>query len=532
MEMAMMTTSPSVDAVEPLRAIEASGLDGDTHGHQKDRLRVLNEVFKSAFLANTSTKRAVVAPGRVNLIGEHIDYEGYSVLPMAIDKHIALVYATQSQTAPCGLRFHLVNSNSAFGAAQIELSEAEMLEDQAPSALFQVLSASIKPSDNPLTLWVKYFLCGYLAVVEWQPQLRTRAIALDILVDGDIPPACGLSSSSAFVVASAVAVAQTLCSSNGLELPSRQALAAHCRLAEQHIGTVGGGMDQAVCCLAQRGAAQFISFDPLRVEPVVFSKRLEEEYVFVVVNSMVKAEKAVDATTYFNKRVVECALAAKFLGKCVGMSKWREVTRLIEIQQFLATQSNGSLADQLANAMKLMDQDVYTVEMLQDFFQEHQLTGLFVGSRLENAVKSVLATPGVSFKLSQRVHHVWEEAQRVHDFRQLCSDSAVDPHDQARDLGQLMLQSHRCCRDLYECSCQELDMLVDIAVQHAGALGARLTGAGWGGCIVALVARNNVGRFKACIHDQYFALREQTSDSEVMFVTSPGDGVQLLTPPW
>ncbi|GMF10964.1 unnamed protein product [Phytophthora lilii] len=93
-----------------------------------------------------------------------------------------------------------------------------------------------------------------------------------------------------------------------------------------------------------------------------------------------------------------------------------------------------------------------------------------------------------------------------------------------------MTASHRSCQTFYECSCPELDSLVGAAVS-AGALGARLTGAGWGGCIVALVKKTEVSSFMKAIQSRYYGARGQSSADilEVAFESSPAPGADIFT---
>ena len=113
------------------------------------------------------------------------------------------------------------------------------------------------------------------------------------------------------------------------------------------------------------------------------------------------------------------------------------------------------------------------------------------------------------FKLYQRARHVFEEASRVQEFRRICQSTTAnrspnDDHHKTIDnlinrLGQLMNESHESCRDLYECSHPKLNQLVDIALNQGGAIGSRLTGAGWGGCTVSLVPESGAEQFESIL---------------------------------
>lgn len=133
------------------------------------------------------------------------------------------------------------------------------------------------------------------------------------------------------------------CSLNKNELA---AVAARC---EQHIGTQGGGMDQAIAFLAQPGQAQFIEWNPLRATAV----SLPTNAVFVIANSLAEANKA--ATSDFNERVVECRLACSLMAKHSGLAAWRTTLRFAELQNVL----HLKLVDMAELAEKCFPKTVY-----------------------------------------------------------------------------------------------------------------------------------------------------------------------------
>ncbi|GLE02014.1 hypothetical protein PINS_up010852 [Pythium insidiosum] len=306
---------------------------------QSARLSRIAAAFCSAFPSESRRTPMYVAsaPGRVNLIGEHIDYEGYSVLPMAIDRSTCIAFSSSPPSSSFdGLSIELVHTTTAYPSTRLSLSANELhaFWQQQQGAADAVYSALYASSSSPDASWVRYVICGYIAAVTCRPTLRLRPLRLWTVVDGDIPAACGLSSSSALVVAAALAFTAALDdqSSSSAWTLSRAQLAESCRAAELHVGTLGGGMDQAVCCLARAGAALHVAFAPLRVTPVLLQPTTSAgRFRFVVVNSMVQSAKAEDAAGRFNRRVVECALAAKLIAKNSGLDEdvWREVNRSV-----------------------------------------------------------------------------------------------------------------------------------------------------------------------------------------------------------
>lgn len=188
------------------------------------------------------------APGRVNLIGEHIDYCGYSVLPMAVEQKISIAAG---------------------------FNDSEKVQIVSASESFAKGSASIRQLDINLKdiQWFNYVFCGAKAVEELFSRQISRG--LNLYVSGNIPMGSGLSSSSALVVCAALCFLQ----SEGLAGKTcRKELSDACAKAERHIGTQGGGMDQSICLLAESGQAKRIDFNPL----VATKVQLPEIAAFVI----------------------------------------------------------------------------------------------------------------------------------------------------------------------------------------------------------------------------------------------------------
>lgn len=141
-----------------------------------------------------------------------------------------------------------------------------------------------------------------------------------------------------------------------------------------------------------------------------------------------------------------------------------------------------------------------------------------------------------AFNLYERAYHVFGEAKRVHDFKAVCDDENMEEEAKVIRLGELMNASHKSCDMLFECSSPELNELTKIA-RDAGALGSRLTGAGWGGCTVSLVRRSDLATFIPKVMEYYTMDRPMgetlwvTDDLErYLFATNPGQGAVVLDP--
>ncbi|XP_006168840.1 N-acetylgalactosamine kinase isoform X3 [Tupaia chinensis] len=362
-------------------------------------------------------------------------------------------------------------------------------------------SANSIQIDNTKPLWHNYFLCGFKGIQEHFG--LSNLTGMNCLVDGTIPPSSGLSSSSALVCCAGLVTLTVL----GMKL-SKVELAEICARSERYIGTEGGGMDQSISFLAEEGTAKLIEFSPLRATDV----KLPSGAVFVIANSCVEMNKA--ATAHFNIRVVECRLAAKLLAKYKNL-QWDKILKLEEVQSKLGV----SLEEMLLVTEDALHSKPYSPEEICRCLEINL-------EELRTQILSPNTQDVPIFKLYQRAKHVYSEAARVLQFKKICEES---PDNMVQLLGDLMNQSHTSCRDLYECSCPELDQLVDIC-RKFGAQGSRLTGAGWGGCTVSIVPAEKLSSFLANVHEAYYQKNDGSlaPQKQSLFATKPGGGALVF----
>ncbi|CAN6322075.1 unnamed protein product [Urochloa humidicola] len=484
---------PTLSSLEPVYG----------EGSQLDEARLRFDRLGDRFQAVFGARPALFArsPGRVNLIGEHIDYEGYSVLPMAIRQDM------------------IVAIRKADGG-QVRVSN---VDDKYPVCVYP--ADPDKEIDIKNHKWGHYFMCGYKGVYEY---CRSKGIdlgkpvGLDVVVDGTVPQGSGLSSSAAFVCSATIAIMGVL----EKNFPKKEVAQFTC-LSERHIGTQSGGMDQAISIMAKPGFAELIDFNPIHATDV----QLPSGGTFVIAHCLAESKKVETAATNYNNRVVECRLAAIVLAIKLGMDTKKavsSVTTLSDVEGLCVSFAGkeGS-SDPGVAVKKLLHEEPYTAEEIEKIAGE-SLISVFKSSQTSlDVIKAAK-----HYKLFQRASHVYSEARRVYAFRDTVS-SKLSEEDKLKKLGDLMNESHYSCSVLYECSCPELEELVKVCRDH-GALGARLTGAGWGGCAVALVKEPIVPQFILNLKEMYYKSRidrgviKQSDLGLYVFASKPSSGAAIF----
>jgi galactokinase len=354
------------------------------------------------------------APGRVNLIGEHTDYNDGFVLPIAIQ-----------------LGVHAAGSLTDDGLVQA--ASAQFPDDPASFPL---------GSESGNHRWQRYLA----AVVAELAEAGVRSGGLRLFFSSDMPLEAGLSSSAAFSVCTSMLVAGLL----GREWDDKTALARLCQRAENRMGVMCGLLDQMASAACTAGHAMLLDCRDLTYRMVP----LPSAAGILVGDTGVKRALA---DSRYNERRSECARAAALCG----------------------------------------------VESLRDLHPSH------------------LAARGPSMPdvLHRRARHVIAENERVLRFA-----GALRAGDLSL-AGRLLSESHRSLRDDYEVSCPELDAMVE-AFMRAGALGARMVGAGFGGSAIALVEASKGDGVLAAAQTLY---ERQGRTAGGFYAVRAGDGAWVRT---
>ncbi|KAK2032021.1 galactokinase [Colletotrichum zoysiae] len=485
----------------------------------------------SQFQSEYGHAAAVVArsPGRVNIIGEHIDYSLYSVLPMAI-------------TADAILAFSVADTPADSGTFTLRVANAQ--SDKYPARTFEVPIAGDVPIDAEVHEWSNYFKSGLRGALELLRRKRGdgfRPQGMNILMDGTVPVGGGLSSSAAFVSASALAVMLA----NGEQNIDKTELTELAIVSERAVGVNSGGMDQSASVFSQRGSALFVSFAPSLTARPVFFPTTNPELTFLIAQSFVTSNKQVTGPIHYNLRVVECSMAGAYLNAALnppGTALAKDASPLgISLHGFhdayfahgKRPQADGASGEEAAEAQlrELVDVTSKTLTKPEGYTRDEIAGALGVSvAELEAIFMSKLSVRAERFKLRQRALHVFEEALRVLQFmkvleREAPPSPAADTAAYNARLGGILNATQDSCRDLYECSAPEIDELCRIALDN-GSYGSRLTGAGWGGCTVHMVPADKVAAVREAWEREYYSKRELTEEQKegAVVVSRPGSG--------
>ncbi len=367
------------------------------------RLAALSAFFNGHY--GHAPSHGARAPGRVNLIGEHTDYNDGFCLPMAIERDVLVVWRARTDTT-----VRVVSQQQ----KNLEIFEVGPSEGK-----------HIHKSSTASARWADYIKGCAQVLRDEGFKLR----GMDLALTGDVPLGSGLSSSAALEVATMLA----FLGANGYSVPAERIARLAQRAENTYVGTNCGILDQLSSACAVAGQAMLMDCRTLALTPAPLPAG-----VSVVISDTGKRRGLVDSA--YNERRSQCEAGARAL----GVSHLRDTT----------------------------------------------LHGLWQAGRNGLLDATALA----------RCSHVVAENGRT-----LAAFSCLKAGD-AAGLGQLMDQSHADLRDRFAVSCAELDDMVAIARALPGCLGSRMTGAGFGGCAVSLVASGAEEEFVRALSARYQAL--------------------------
>jgi galactokinase len=396
-------------------------MQGDNNMEPQTLINEFQTIYPDSGAGET---RLFFSPGRINLIGEHTDYNGGHVFPCAI------TFGTYGAAKKRSDRLVRVYSKNFPDAGRIEFSLDELKYKKEHS-------------------WANFpkGMIGYIEKSGW-----TLPSGVDIYVYGNIPNGAGLSSSASLEMLVGVMVNELF----GFNISRIDLVKLGKKVENEFIGVNSGIMDQFAIGMGQSGSAILLDCNTLKYEYAPINL---ENYQIMIMNTNKRRELA---DSKYNERRSECEAA------------------LARLQSKLSISSLGELSE--------------------DEFEQHkQLIG-----------NEVL--------LKRAKHAVYENQRTLKAFKAL-------QEGRLEDFGKLMNESHQSLKNDYEVTGKELDALVEAAWQQEGTLGARMTGAGFGGCAIAIVEKDKAASFIEEVGRKY---KERIGYAADFYAASVGDGTKEI----
>lgn len=373
-------------------------------------------------LFHTTPDVIVKAPGRVNIIGEHTDYNHGYVLPMALEQGTYIAGKKRSDSL---LNFYTLNTNR------------------------QSIADMNYPSRNPVEPWMDYVM----GVSYELKKLGFRLTGVDGVIFGDVPMGCGLSSSASLEMA----VLKLFEAIGNFNLDNAESAKLGQRVENEFLGLKSGIMDQFISRCGKKGHALFLDCRTLEYELIPIDL---PEHTFVIANT--NCPRGLTGSKY-NERVAECNDALNILNKFYKKS---------------ATHLRDFTVEELLQTKNIMNP--------------------------------------VSYK---RAFHVLSENNRV-----LSCIEALKEGDISK-VGNLLNESDWSLQKDYEVTNKELELMTEIARNIEGCKGARMTGAGFGGCTINLIETKYTENFVKILIEKYNSITERNGS---YIISSPSDGANIL----
>jgi len=470
------------------------------------------------------------APGRVNLMGRHVDHQGGHCNMMALEPDVFVMAGTSSDNT-----LSLINLDPVrFPDSEIPLSAA--LEGYGGGDWSAYVDSGVARNRARQAggRWHIYVEAALARVMAEYPDIPIHG--LRAVVHGSVPIAAGLSSSSALVVASTEAIL-ALC---GLSMTPADFVRL-CAEGEWYVGTRGGAGDQAAMKFARRGAVVQLGFHPLTVEA---SAPWPADHTLMVANSRLEARKSGSARDIFNQRV-----ACYHIGREILRHRRANLRERVQHLRDLTPARLGAPDHQVA-AMLLDLPEALSRSEVADAVGKENAERLLSSHDCGDApypIRGVVAFGLAECERSRlcaelladgdiesigKYMRVSHDGDRVSSLDGTWQWHAGKPYgdDEVGRLVSLCRDGHRLADEpgAYACSTPEIDAMVDILLEVPGVLGAQMSGAGLGGSMMALMRTDAVGRAKQALVRSYY---EPRGLEPAILSCAPASGCGLINPP-
>ena len=503
---ARVLANPDGAVSEMLRAIY--GDNASLREEKRARLLHTVELFIERYGADGPVT-VIRAPGRINLMGRHVDHRGGCVNLTAIDREHIMVARPRHDTL---VRAHNLDED-AF--EDLEFSVDDLLRqvrlDQWRD--FVDSEAVLKMVSDLQGNWGNYLKAPMLRL---QERFKDRRIhGVDCVVSGDIPMAAGLSSSSALVVA----MGEALVLSNGLDVTPND-LVYLCGEGEWFVGTRGGSADHAAVKLSQFGQVVTVGFFPFVIRGYV---PFPEGYSLIIANSRVQARKAAGAREAFNERVASYELAVHWVRKLFPnyaplIAHLRDISpetlgiRSADVYRILLDVPETVGADTLRRTIG--NEAFERITLMHSARESYPLRarllfGIAECERSKMLHRLLLEGDMKRFGWMMNVSHNGDRVAGPDGAAYL--PPLDDPYLNARisdlqseDPGRVFAGQLYAQPGSYACSIPQIDRMADIALDTPGVLGAQISGAGLGGCMMVLTESRGAEEVVSRLTREYY----------------------------
>ena len=483
-----------------------------------DEVRSMFSAFYEKF--NQNEVFLIRVPARVNLLGTHIDHRGGWLNYVAVDKNFWIVGSKRKDT-----RVSAVNLDSAYKPFEFDI------KNETPDSSFdwEIAIRNVKVEHS----WANYIKCAFVYLQHKMPE--KKIVGCNLVCWGNVPQGAGLSSSSTLVTGAMIAA----CHASGIELPLAD-LVEWAGRGEWFVGTRGGWGDHAAMVFCKKDTISHIRFYPFTVEYFPFFKNIR----VIIANTLIEAKKSTEAKGIFNQRIACYEIGLEMLKK-FNNSLPADIRFLRDINPEVLG-SHDRIYDLLLSLPESATREnIYqalfeSCEKLNILFQTHPDTGQY---RIRDVVSY-----GIFECERSRICAEYLQKEDVYGFGKLMyvshdGDRVVrykngieNPWEWHADDKTLLTLKEKVRKKIrgaeihlqpgcYRCSRKELDFIVDCVKEIPGVYGAKLTGAGLGGCVVIMADLSSTDKVVETLEKKYYIPMGLTT---AIYVCNAADGALIL----
>lgn len=454
---------------------------------KNQKVRYLN--LLKTFIEKYGDQKVVItrSPGRINLMGRHIDHRGGGINVIATDKDTVFVASMRNDDL-----VRIANVDGKFPEKEFSISKT-LGEDKYDNWLDYLsdekVVADLAKNNGCWSNYVKS------AVIRAQFENKNALCGMNMVASGEIPVAAGLSSSSSIVVA----VMEAVVALNSLNITNKEFIEL-CGEGEWFVGSRGGAGDHAAMKCGKKGRINHLRFKPFEVcGDVAFS----EKYAVIVANSMIKAKKSEGCKDKYNSKVAAYEFAFMLIKKLFPHYNFLEFRDVAKVRPYSEIYRILKSIPQKVTRKEILSLLPESKARLMQIFETHEEQESYDlrGVALFGISECVRADRFTELLQSNKYEELGKLMKISHDGDRVCDLEIGDEYldvliEKNKDV------SLEC--GVYDCSLPQIDYLCDVLNETDGVLGSQIVGAGLGGCVVALVEKEKALQILEVINISYY----------------------------